>query len=135
MHFEIDLNKQKKLPDILVAATLIMSNKFIDKKDLLAMWEEIKMLDILEIAQEKGFEQGKVLGLEQGKNLGMLKKSQKMIFDALWEKFNSTPEFIVQQIRRIRTIQDDDILSIVFRQILRCNDIKEFEQALNEIMT
>ena len=93
------------------------------------------MLDILEIAQEKGFEQGKVLGLEQGKNLGMLKKSQKMIFDALWEKFNSTPEFIVQQIRRIRTIQDDDILSIVFRQILRCNDIKEFEQALNEIMT
>jgi hypothetical protein len=30
-----------------------MSNKFIDKKDLLAIWEEIKMLDILKIAQKK----------------------------------------------------------------------------------
>ena len=97
------------------------------------------MLDILEIAQEKGFEegklfgleQGKVLGLKEGKNLGMLKKSQKMIVDALIEKFDHTPGHIVQQ---IKAIQDDDILTIVFRQIFRCNDIKEFEAALNQIM-
>jgi hypothetical protein len=131
-YFEIDLNKQKKLPDILVAATLVMSNKFIEKKDLLEMWEEIKMLDILEIAQEKGFEQGieqgKILGLE----LGMLKKSQKMLIDALFEKFNHTPGHIMQQ---IKAVQDDDILTIIFRQIFRCDDIKEFEQALNQIIS
>jgi hypothetical protein len=180
LNFEIELNKKKKLPDILVAATLVMSNKFIDKKDLLAIWEEIKMLDILEIAQEKGFEQGKlfgleqgkvlgleqgklfgieqgklfgieqgkvlgleqgklfgleegkVLGLEQGKNLGMLKKSQTMIVDALFEKFEHAPGHIVQQ---IRAIDDNDVLNIIFRQIFRCNDIKEFEQALKQIMS
>ena len=144
LYFEIELNKKKKLPNILVAATLVMSNKFIEKKDLLEMWEEIKMLDILEIAQEKGFErgieqgieQGIERGIEQGKvlglELGMLKKSQKMIVDAVFEKFNHTPGHIVQQ---IKAIQDDDILTIIFRQIFRCDEIKDFEQALNQIMS
>ena len=154
LHFEIDLNKKKKLPDILLAATLVMSNKFIEKQDLLAMWEEIKMLDILEIAREKGIEEGKflgieegkflgieegkflgiekgkVIGLEKGKNLGMLENSQEMIVDALFERFNYTPGHILQQ---IRAIQDRDILKILFRQIFRCNDIKEFEEALNHM--
>jgi hypothetical protein len=151
LYFEIDLNKRNKLPDILVAATLVMANKFIEKQDLLAMWEEIKMLDILEIAQEKGFEKGiekgiekgfekgiekgiekgKFLGLEEGKNLGMLESLQEIIVDALFERFNYTPWHILQQ---IRAIQNRDILKIIFRQIFRCHDIKEFEEALNQIM-
>jgi hypothetical protein len=147
LYFEIDLNKKKKLSDILVAATLVMSNKFIEKRDLLAMWEEIKMLDIIEIAREKGIEEGKFLGIEEGKflgieegkflgieegkHLGKLENSQEMIVEALFERFNYTPGHILQQ---IRAIQDRDILKIIFRQIFRCHDIKEFEEALNQIM-
>ncbi|MBT3388724.1 MAG: hypothetical protein HN417_12385, partial [Desulfobacula sp.] len=160
LHFESALCKTNKLAPTLLAATLVMSNKFIDKKDLTAIWEEIKMLDILEIAREKGIEEGKFLGIEEGKflgieegkflgieegkligleegknigkNLGMLENSQEMLVDALFERFNHTPGHILQQ---IRTIQNRDILKIIFRKIFRCTDIKEFEETLNQIMS
>jgi hypothetical protein len=61
----------------------------------------------------------------------MLENSQEMVVDALFERFNYTPGHILQQ---IRTIQNRDILKIIFRQIFRCNNIKEFEETLNQIM-
>jgi len=102
------------------------------RKDLLAMWEEIKMLDILEIAQEKGFEQGIEQGISRGKTLGMLESLQEIIVEALFERFKHIPGHILQQ---IRAIQSHDILKIIFRQIFRCNDIQDFEKTLSQIMT
>ena len=108
------------------------------------------MLDILDIAREKGIEEGKFLGIEEGKflgieegkflgieegknigkKLGMLETSQEMIVDALYERFNYTSAHILEQ---IRAIQNRDILKIVFRQVFRCNDVQEFEETLNHI--
>ncbi len=65
------LLREKKIDARLPTATLVLSNKMIDRKRLEAMWEEIKMLDIVEIAREKGMEEGKVLGMQEGKVLGM----------------------------------------------------------------
>jgi hypothetical protein len=90
------------------------------------------MLDILEIAEEKGFEKGNFLGLQEGKNLGMLEGASDMVIYALLEKFNHTPIHILQQ---IRTIQKFNTLKLVFRQTFRCDDIKEFETILNQIVT
>jgi hypothetical protein len=180
LHFESELYKTNKLPPTLLAATLVMSNKFIDKKDLMAIWEEIQMLDILEIAEEKGFEkgkflglqegkdiglqegkflglkegkflglqegkdiglqegkflglkEGKFLGLQEGKNLGMLETTHDMLVDALLERFEHTPVHILKQ---IRTIQNLNTLRLIFRQIIRCNDIKDFEAILNQIIS
>ncbi len=41
------------------AATLIMTNKFIDKDKLNELWEVIKMLDVIELAMEKGKKEGR----------------------------------------------------------------------------
>ncbi len=46
--------QQDRIPKRLIAATLIMANKLIDKQRLEHLWVEIKMLDIIEIAREKG---------------------------------------------------------------------------------
>jgi flagellar biosynthesis/type III secretory pathway protein FliH len=52
-----------------------MSNKFIEKKVLKEIWEEITMLQIFkyveEIALEKGLEQGLEQGLKKGKEQGL----------------------------------------------------------------
>ncbi|MCP4351132.1 MAG: hypothetical protein GY795_37180, partial [Desulfobacterales bacterium] len=59
LQFEIDLYKQEKMPILLVAATLVMANKQIDTATFNELWEEIKMLDVLKFAHEKGMEEGK----------------------------------------------------------------------------
>jgi hypothetical protein len=45
--------------------------EFSDKDRIHELWEEIKMLDVLEVAREKGLEEGKVLGVQEGKLLGV----------------------------------------------------------------
>ncbi len=121
-----------------MAATLVMSNKLVGKERLKAIWEEIKMLDILEVAKEEGLKEGKNLGLKEGKNLGlkegknlgMLEAAREMVVDALIEKFAVAPAHISQQ---IRAIQNSDALKALFRQIFRCDDIRDFEAILNRI--
>ncbi|MDM8516510.1 hypothetical protein QUF76_09940, partial [Desulfobacterales bacterium HSG16] len=66
IRFEAKLMQAKKIPRKLVVATLIMSNKLIDKELLNQLWGDIKMLDILEVAREKGFEEGEIIGISKG---------------------------------------------------------------------
>ena len=72
LDYEIKLLKKDKLPDKLVIATIIMSNKIVDKKLLKKFYEEVKtMLDILEIAREDGMKTGIQNGMEIGMQQGM----------------------------------------------------------------
>jgi hypothetical protein len=68
LDYEIELFKKDKFQDKLVFATIIMSNKIVDKKLLKKFYEEVKnMLDILEIAREDGMQQGMHQGMQQGR--------------------------------------------------------------------
>ncbi|MFP4422865.1 MAG: hypothetical protein ACLFRG_20220 [Desulfococcaceae bacterium] len=71
IRYESRLFQAEKISARLLAATLVMSNKLIDKDRIHELWEEIKMLDVLEVAREKGLEEGKVLGVQEGKALGV----------------------------------------------------------------
>ncbi len=46
VRFQMELCRAEKISSRLPAATLILSNKMIDRQRIEAMWEEIKMLDI-----------------------------------------------------------------------------------------
>ncbi|MCP4218931.1 MAG: hypothetical protein GY765_30135, partial [bacterium] len=128
LRFESELYKAKKLPATLLAATLVMSNKLVGKDRLRALWEEIKMLDILEVAKEEGLREG----LKEGKNLGMLEAAREMVVDAVIEKFAVAPIHLSQQ---IRAIQNPDALKALFRQVFRCEDIRDFEDVMKRITT
>ncbi len=146
IRFETELYRAKKIPAKLLAATLIMSNKVISKERLRQMWEEIKMLDIIEIAREKGIlegkslgiqegkslgiQEGKTLGIQEGKTLGMLEAIQEMIVDDLTERFAVVPVNISE---RIRNIRNSDALKGIRRQALKCKDIREFEAVLDRV--
>ncbi|MEZ4524621.1 MAG: hypothetical protein R2941_01700 [Desulfobacterales bacterium] len=138
IRFETGLYHAQKIPIKLLAATLVMSNKLIDKDRLRELWEVVKMLDILEIAREKGVEEGKSLGIQEGKSLGIqegkslgwMENAREMLTEALMEKFRVIPQRISD---RIRTVQSRDILKGLLRQVFRCENLNEFENLLDQI--
>ncbi len=171
IRFETELFKARMIPATFLAAVLIMSNKIIPKIRLEEIWEEIKMLDILEIAHEKGrsagleegkslgiqegkslgiqegkslgIQEGKSLGIQEGKNLGIqegkslgikegkaigiLENTREMLFDALAEKFDVVPKAVLE---KIRSIDDVEILKVLFRKVFKYDDIEQFEGLL-----
>jgi hypothetical protein len=108
-----------------------MSNKLIDKERIKELWEEIKMLDVLEVAREKGMEEGieagKTLGIQEGKTLGMV----EMLLKALFEKFGVIPPKVSIQ---IRNIDNKDAIDTLFSQVFRCADMAAFENVLRQVV-
>lgn len=137
--FETELFQAEKISIRLLAATLVMSNKLIDRQRLETLWEKIKMLDILDIAKEKGIEEGMAKGLEKGieegiakgiekgETLGSLKTSRKMVLEALAERHGVIPPRIS---RRIDGLDDLGTLNSLFRQVFRCESLVAFEAML-----
>lgn len=130
IRFETELFQAEKIPARLLAATLIISNKLIDKERIQELWEEIKMLDVLEVAREKGREEGREEGISLGIQEGKVENAREMIMDALMEKYDFIPPRISD---RIRNIQNQDTLKSLFRQVFRCNDLQAFEKVLNQL--
>ncbi|MGE0083546.1 MAG: hypothetical protein AB7S75_03915 [Desulfococcaceae bacterium] len=142
LKFETGLHRAQKIPVNLLAATLVMANRIIDKERLKELWEDVKMLDILEIAREKGMEEGEVRGMEKGmavgeargmdkgKTMGILENTREMITDALIEKFSLIPPHVSE---RIRSTENRDVLKGLFRQVFRCGNLQEFEKILNQV--
>ncbi len=130
IRFGTGLYRAEKISATLLAATLIMSNRIIGKERLKEMWEEIKMLDIIEIARENGLEEGKTLGMLEGKTLGMLEAIQETVIDDLIDRFDVVPIHISEGIRNIR---NTDFLKGLRRRALKCQNLAEFENVLNSV--
>ena len=126
LHFETELYHADQLSARVLAATLILSNKLIDKQVLRQMWEEIKMLDILDIAREEGLKEGK----QEGKTLGLQEGMREMLIEALSDRFDIVSVRISEHIRAIRNL---DVLKSLFHQALKCQSLQEFETLLQKI--
>jgi len=125
IRYEIDLLKKDQIFEKLVAATLIMCNKILDKHVLEEFYEEIKnMVDILEIAREDGLKQG----LEQGFEQGMLKDAREMVFEVLQEKIGVVPSNIVKKIKMINT---RETLKGLLLQAVKSDDFNYFDSKLS----
>ncbi len=117
---------RKKIPSKLLAATLVMSNKLIDKNRIQELWEEIKMLDVLEVAREKGIEEGRALGVVETQK----ETIREMLFEALAEKFGEIPPHCSAHIEKI---QNQEALKLLFRQVFRCDNIQAFEEFMGNM--
>jgi len=102
-----------------VAATLIMSNKILDKETFTKLWEEIKMIKAFEFAEE--------IGYDRGKNEGALTTAKMMLIEALEETIGVVPDYID---KKIQQISNQTTLKGLFRQAIKCNNINEFNQKL-----
>jgi len=121
--FETELFTKDPTKEMLIAATLIMSNKILDVETFDKLWEEIKMIKAFVFAEEKGYDRGK----EEGKKEGILETTKMMLIEALEETIDVVPEFIE---KKIQQISSPTVLKGLFRQAMRCKDIKDFDQKL-----
>lgn len=117
LHLESDLYHAEQFPGHFLVATLILANKLIDKARLQQLWEEIKMLDVFEIAKE------------EGKTLGGIEMTREMVVDALLERFTLIPPVIAEQ---IRSVQNLDVLRGLHRQAVKCQDLQAFAAILQQ---
>jgi hypothetical protein len=134
LRFEADLYHAGQIPARLVAATLILSNKLIDKARLRDIWEAIKMLDILEIAKEEGIKEGRALGIEEGmqkgRDMGVLEATRELLIDNLIEAFSVIPVQLAEQIRKIQSV---DVLKGLHRKAAKSKSLQEFEALLRQV--
>jgi len=137
LRFESKLYHSGKIPVRLLVSTLILSNKLIGKERLKALWEEIKMLDIFDIAIEEGIQKGKTLGFKEGKTLGVkvkeggMETAREMVLETLIQRFSIVSAQISEQIRKI---QNQDILKQLHRQAVICKDLHKFESVLKQLI-
>ncbi len=81
------------------------------------LWEVIKMLDIIELAMEKGEKKGR-------------ESAQEMVLDTIFELFGNLPSDIIVKIKSISHLE---ILKRIHRQALKCRDIEQFQNILDGV--
>ena len=68
---------------------------------------------------------------EAGMQQGLLLDAQEMLLNALEERFEIVPQAIV---RKIKGIEDREVIKGLFRMALRSNYLEEFESKLKRAM-
>jgi hypothetical protein len=137
--FETELLIKDPTKELLVTATLIMSNKILDKNTFKALWEKIKMIKAFEFAEEIGYEKGydkgkndgydkgKNDGYDKGKNEGALHTAKMMLIEILEEMVGVVPEYIDKKIQQIAS---QTTLKGLLRQATKCQNYKDFDHEL-----
>ncbi|GAB6163754.1 hypothetical protein JCM12298_29140 [Desulfothermus naphthae] len=78
---------------------------------------------------EAGIQQGLQEGLQQGLQQGLLLDAQEMLLNALEERFEIVPRAIV---RKIKEIEDREVIKGLFRVALRSDSLEEFKSKLEK---
>ena len=137
VRFEIGLHRQEKISGPLIAATLIMANKQIGEETFQELWEELKMLNILRFAHEKGIEEGEEKGRkegeekgrkegeEKGRKEGRIENAQKMVLEVIEDSLGVVPEYIARQ---VRSVSQPDTLKGLLKQAMKCKKFDDFEK-------
>ncbi|KPA09374.1 Transposase IS3/IS911 [Candidatus Magnetomorum sp. HK-1] len=131
IQFETELLKKDPTKDLLVTATLIMSNKILDQETFHKLWEEIKMIKAFKFAEEIGYNRGVNEGYDKGNNegydKGALNTAKMMLIEIIEETLGIVPEYID---KKIQQISSQATLKGLLRQAIKCDNIKDFDQKL-----
>ncbi|WHH57388.1 DUF4351 domain-containing protein [Petroclostridium sp. X23] len=100
-----------EIKEKIIALTLVLSNKFMDRKILENIWEEIKMFKFIEFAEEKGMEKGKT----------------ELLLKQIEKKFKVVPEEYKEKIIKL----DQVAVDVLAMDILDMEDITELKKYLN----
>jgi predicted transposase YdaD len=129
---------EKQLPDTTIrikvlGLTLVVANRSVDEKLLDEIWEEVRMLKIMQYAEEKGLEKGlekgREEGLEEGIEIGLEKGRGKgkiaIIKQLLFKKFGMLPDEITHRIDTLDETMLDEIGDAIL-DMQQVDDLKKF---------
>ena len=131
LEFELDLLEQDKMFEKLVIATIVISNKLLEKNKLLQIYERMKnMLDFLRIAKEEGEKEGEKKGEKKGRKEGVLEGVRAMVIETLKIRFNLISDEISN---KIYSITNRDTLSSLLKQAIVSPTLPEFKNKLGTV--
>jgi len=117
--------RDENIKNKVIALTMVMANRLVEAELLEKIWEEVKMLKILKYAEDKGKEQGILIGIEQGIEKGIekgrLDEKRHLIERQLIKKFGPLPRDTKSKIQNM----DDAILDILSFEILDFQSIDD----------
>ncbi len=113
--------RDENIKNKVIALTMVMANRLVEAELLEKIWEEVKMLKILKYAEDKGKEQGILIGIEQGIEKGRLDEKRHLIERQLIKKFGPLPRDTKSKIQNM----DDAILDILSFEILDFQSIDD----------
>jgi hypothetical protein len=134
IELEKQLNVDINIKEKIIAMTLVAADKMVEREQLKNIWEEIKMLKVIEFAREKGIEEGMEKGIEEGMEKGMEEGMEKgmekgksdLLLSLLAKKFKKVPEEYQEKIKKL----DPVTLNTLAMDIFEINDLKELENYL-----
>jgi uncharacterized protein YuzE len=119
IELEKQLNVDINIKEKIVAMTLVAADKMVEREQLKNIWEEIKMLKVIDFAREKGIEEGMEKGIEEGMcNILLLQ---------LARKFKKVPEEYQEKIKKLDLVT----LNTLAMDIFEIKDLKELENYLS----
>ena len=123
---------ERQLPDTaigrkVILLTMVVANRIVDTEVLNEIWEEVRMLKIMQYAEEKGIEKGLEKGRKEGLEKGLEKGKLSVIRRQLYKKFGMLPDDIN---RRIDTL-DETMLDIVGDAILDIHQLDDLRKVLH----
>jgi Protein of unknown function (DUF2887) len=124
-------HQQPKILDILGLLVLDRFSKL--------TYEEVRTMLNLDLSKSVAVRQmrqmarakGRAEGLREGRAEG-LENAQEMVLEALDERFGPVPKPLFNQLRQI---QQHDVLKKLFRQVLRCQTLTQFQKMLASTLT
>lgn len=94
------INLKKSHYEALVAAIMVLVDKFIGEKDFNEIWEEISMLNVIKFAEKKGMEKG----MEKGIEVEKIKTAKSMLAEGmdikLIEKFTGLSTETIEKLKQ-----------------------------------
>ena len=123
---------ERQLPDTaigrkVILLTMVVANRIVDTEVLNEIWEEVRMLKIMQYAEEKGIEKGLKKGIVKGREEGREEGKLSVIRRQLYKKFGMLPDDINRQIDSL----DETMLDLVGDAILDIHQLDDLRKVLH----
>lgn len=119
----------------IISMMVVLMDKYLTKEKILNIWEELSMLNITKVAEEKGIEKGiakgekigiekgEKIGIEKGEKIGIEKGKEELIWKMILKKF---PDIQYKYYEKVKALKADklDALSLA---LLDMKDSKELD--------
>lgn len=118
---QIALPIDEEIKKKIIVATLVLSDKLVEREFLEKLWEGIHMYKFIEFAEEKGMLKGIEKGMQKGREEGKI----EILFRQLTKKFKSIPRSYKERLLQLDGIQVEFILDDIF-EIHELKDLDKY---------
>lgn len=121
------IKTSKEMKAKIISLMVVLMDKYLTKEKILNIWEELSMLNITKVAEEKGIEKGiakgEKIGIEKGEKIGIEKGKEELIWKMILKKF---PDIQYKYYEKVKALKADklDALSLA---LLDMKDSKELD--------